>query len=108
MRRKNIKNKSISKSTLKNSKVYIWSAFCLILVTTGIYMTIESSTNGAEIAALQEKQTLLLTRQRELHEQLVQLLSVNKLQEQSQILGFAKVSDLVYITDAAPVAAKLP
>lgn len=109
MRNKRNKINKISfKFNIKNSKVLLWGILCLILTVGCIFMTIETSTSGAEMAALQTKEQQLLARQRDLQEQLVQSLSVQKLQEQSSTLGFARVQNLVYVTDSAPVAAKLP
>lgn len=106
MKRKIIKKDKV-RLNLKSVKVYVLGGICAVLTVLCIYMTIESTTTGAEIASLQNKQAQMLSRQRELQEELVQALSVNKLQEQSSTYGFAKINDLVYVTDAAPVA-KLP
>ncbi len=106
MTRKNT-NKAKVKFNLKSVKVYVLGSICGILAVLCIFLTIESATNGAEVANLQNKENQLLVRQRDLQEQLVETLSVNKLQEQSSELGFTKINNLVYVTDAASVA-KLP
>jgi hypothetical protein len=103
MRRTKIKKQKVS-FDFKNAKGYILGGVCGILAIACIFMTIETATTGAEIANLQTKQTQALVKQRELQEELVQALSVNKLQEQSSTLGFNKIQNLVYVTDTAPVA----
>ncbi len=100
-------NKTKVNFNLRRFKVYVLGAVCGSLTIACIFMTIETSTNGAEIAGLQNKEAQLMARQQDLQENLVQALSVNKLAEQSAQLGFIKATNLVYVTDAAPVA-KLP
>ena len=98
---------------LKGVKVYVLGGVCAFMAVTSIFMTIESTTNGAEIADLQKKEADLLTQQQQLQQTLVETLSVNTLQEQSSVLGFVKVSNLVYVANSENVAdsepvAKLP
>lgn len=102
--RKNIIKKTID---VKGIKMYVLSSVCGILAVGSIFMTIESATGGAEMASLQKKETDLLTKQEELQQSLVEALSVNNLEEQSTSLGFVKVNNLVYVTEA-PSVAKLP
>lgn len=98
---------------LKGLKIYILGGVCGLMAVTSIYMTIESSTNSAEFANLQNTEAQLLVRQQELQQTLVESLSINTLQEQSTELGFSKISNLVYVTNSEFVTnsepvAKLP
>ncbi len=109
MRRKIIK-KTTNKAefNLKNVKFYVLSTICGFMVVASLFMTIESSTNGAEMANLQKKEAELLSQQQELQQKLVESLSVNNLAELSSQHGFVKVSNLVYAQETVSVAAKLP
>ncbi len=107
MRKKDIKKQKFN-FDLKKAKVYVLGTVCGMLAIACIFMTIESATNGSEIASLERREAELIAKQQELQEELVQALSVNRLEAQSSALGFAKVTNLVYVTDSAPVAAKLP
>jgi hypothetical protein len=95
------------KSNIKNLKVYILSGICGVLAVLSIFMTIETSTSGAEIADLQKKEALLTNQQQDIEASLVENLSVNSLQEKSNGMGFAKVSNLVYVSGSIPMA-RLP
>ena len=98
-----------NKLNLKTNKIYFLAVICGVMAVASIFMTITSSTNGAEIASLQKKEVELMNKQQELQQTLVESLSINSLQEQSTGLGFTKVKDLVYVTDSSHgVAAKLP
>lgn len=88
--------------------MYILSSVCGVMVILSLFMTIESSTNGAEMASLQKKETELMSQQQELQQTLVESLSVNNLAEQSSGLGFVKLSNLIYVEEPVSVAAKLP
>ena len=95
---------------MKKIKIYILSAVCGLLAIGSIFLTIGSATSGAQIASLQSEETQALNQQQELQENLVQNLSISSLQEKSSELGFAKVSNLVYVGQAAgavPIA-RLP
>lgn len=106
-------NRNISMFNLKGLKTYILSGVCGLLLLTSIFMTIETSTNGSELAKLQNSEAELLARQQELQQTLVETLSVNTLQEKSLELGFTKIGDLVYVANTLDVketetVAKLP
>lgn len=106
----NINNRKIE---LKNLKTYIMIGLCAVMAVLTIFLTIESSTNGAEFANLQKKELQLLSQQQDLQQSLVESLSVNNLQEKSSGLGYAKISNLIYVSNTASVAnsepvAKLP
>ena len=102
---KNSKNMNISKGiNLKNSKIYVLSCICGVLVILSIFMTIDSATSGNEVANLQKKQTALLVKQQELQESLVEGLSLSSLEERSVEMGFVEVGNLVYVSTSVPVA----
>lgn len=93
-----------SRISIKGIKFYLLSGLCGILAVVSIFMTIESGTNGGEIASLQKQESQLLAQQQELQQQLVQSLSTESLQEKSSELGFVKVGNLVYVTSEPSVA----
>lgn len=92
---------------LKNFKGYILGSVVFFLAVSCIFMAIQSGADGAEIASLQNRQKDLLNRHQELTESIVEAHSINSLSLKSAEMGFVKLSNLVYVTDAAPVA-KLP
>lgn len=108
MRRKIIKTKKERQPlNIKNIRMYILGTVCGLMSVATIFMTIETSTDGAQIAHLQQKETELLAKQQELQQQLVESLSVNNLTQTSTDLGFMKVNNLVYVNEPVSVA-KLP
>ena len=102
-----------NKFEIKNFKNYILIGISAIMAVLTIFLTIESSTNGAEFANLQKIELQLLSQQQDLQQSLVESLSINNLQEKSSGLGYAKISNLIYVSNTASVAnsepvAKLP
>jgi hypothetical protein len=95
---------------VRNFKTYILFAICGLMTIGTVFMTIESATNGAEIASMQKKEADLMDKQQQLQQSLVETLSVNSLQEQSSGLGFTKIGNLVYVAgiEGEQTAARLP
>lgn len=89
---------------MKKLKIYILGGVCGLMAVISIFMTIESATNGAEFAHLQTTEAQLLVRQQEIQQSLVETLSINTLQEQSSVLGFTKIGNLVYVVNEQNVA----
>jgi hypothetical protein len=96
-----------NKFNLKNLKMYVLGGLCGILAILSIFMTIETAASGAEVADLQKKEAQLANQQQDIEENLVENLSVNSLREKSTEMGFAKVSNLIYVSGGVPVA-RLP
>lgn len=92
---------------LKRAKTTIFVVVCGLLAVSSIFMTIEGAASGVEIAKLEKKELQLIDEKRMLEESLVKNLSVGELQEKSTELGFAKPTNLVYISGTESVA-KLP
>ena len=99
MRKKIIITKTKARYNFKQAKMYILTGVCGLMIIASIFITIESSTNGAEFASLQKQEAELLSHQQDLQQTLVESLSVNTLQEQSSSLGFMKLNTLVYVTN---------
>lgn len=91
---------------MKN-KNYILLGICGLLAVFSVIITIGSATSGAQIASLQKKEGELSDQKRDLEGTLVKTLSVTELEAKSSVLGFVKPVNLVYLSEAAPVA-KLP
>src|SRR5690348_15894668 len=104
MRKIKKENKIGSKLSLRGLRVYILTGLCGILAVLSIFMTIESASTGAEISSIQKKEAVLTREQQDLEASLVTNLSVHSLQEKSLELGFAKFSNLVYVSGGIPVA----
>lgn len=107
MTRNKIENKTKVRFNLKGLRVYILCGICGVLAILSIFMTIETSTSGAEVANLEKNEAQLLSQRQDIEEKLVENLSVNSLQEKSSELGFTKINNLVYVSESVPVA-RLP
>lgn len=88
-------------------KKVILIATVVVLAVSSIFLTIETATTGVEIARLEGTESTLLNQKQVLDGSLVKRLSVVQLQEKGVELGYAKPTELIYVTEVAPVA-KLP
>lgn len=92
---------------ITRNKNYILLGICGFLAVLSVVVTIGSATSGAQISNFQKKESVLSDQKRELEGELVKTLSVSQLQVKSSEMGFSKPAELVYLSEAAPVA-KLP
>jgi len=92
---------------MKRSKKYILIGFLGALAVSSILMTVATATSGVEVAKLQKEEATLTDQKRYLENMLVKTLSMNELQEKSGSLGYARPTNLVYVTPPEAVA-KLP
>jgi len=92
------------KINIKNIRNYILLGICGVLAVISIVLTIDVGTSGAQIAELTKKETLLTDEKNSLENQLVKTVSLGQLEVKGSELGFTKPTDIVYVTDAAPVA----
>jgi len=115
MRRKrtyNYKLKSINAQTLKSTKAQILGIkiplFMMpILIIFGIatvYLTIETATSGANLAALSQREAVLIRENDSLASELVKNSSLNGLGEKSEEMGFVKPQVVIYISEKDAVA----
>lgn len=91
---------------MKKFKNYILITVCGILAVISVFLTIETSTSGAEVASLDKIATELTNQKRNLEESLVKGISMSRLEEKSSELGFVKPENMVYISSAPSYAAK--
>ena len=96
--------KNTNKVSLKSVKNYILVTVCGILAVTSVFLTIETTTSGAEIAKLDKTAIELTNQKRNLEESLVKGVSMSQLVEKSAELGFVKPENMVYVSSVAPVA----
>lgn len=92
------------KSRVSTLKIYILGGVCAVLAIVSIFLTIEVATSGVEVANLEKNEASLNEQQRLLEESLVKNLSNSALQSKSEDLGFVKPTNLVYVSEALPVA----
>jgi hypothetical protein len=90
----------------KISKTVLW-AILLICAAITVFFAVEQATRGSEIALLEKEKIVLDNQKRELTDKLVQSSSLNGAEKKAEELGFAKPSNLIYISEKEAVA-KLP
>lgn len=98
---KNLNNKS------KNQKV-VYTIFGVIFIAACVFLTIECATNGAEMNNLISYQDILSKDKKELTARLVELSSLNKIQDKALVYGFSKPQKVVYIQSTDEFASLLP
>lgn len=96
-----IKNKSTNQKGLYTFFGVIFTALC-------VYLAIECVTSGAEMAKLTDSQDKLVREKKELTSRLVQVSSLNLIQEKASVLGFIEPQKVVYIQKSDEFASLLP
>lgn len=94
------------KKNIDIKKILIWS-LGVILVGLTVYVTIESSTSGAELSNMEKIEAKLTQENDDLSNELVGNSSLNTLESKASELGFAKPTKILYIGEEQKVA-KLP
>lgn len=89
---------------IKSLKNYILITVCGLLAVVSVFLTIETSTSGAEVASLDKAAAELSDQNRILEESLVKGISMSQLEEKSTELGYVKPETMIYISNIAPVA----
>ncbi len=97
-------NLNKDKVSVKSFKNYILIVVCGILAVVSVFLTIETSTSGAEVANLDKTKIELTNQKRNLEESLVKGISMSGLEEKSIEMGFVQPENLVYVSSVAPVA----
>ena len=87
---------------MKKFKNYILITVCGILAVVSVFLTIETSTSGAEVANLDKTSVELANQKRNLEESLVKGISMSQLEEKSTEFGFVRPENMVYISSSAP------
>lgn len=104
-RKINTKSGSAKNRSLKR---YMLFTVAGILAASSIFMTVETATSGAEVSQLRQRESQLSMEKRNLEASLVQYFSINKLEEKSTDLGYAKPSSTMYVYESQEAMAKLP
>lgn len=95
------------KNNKKNNKAF-YSVFGVIIIAACVFLAIECATSGAEMANLIEKQEMLEKEKKDLNAKLVDLSSLNVIQEKALSFGFQKPQRVVYIQESEEFASLLP
>jgi len=82
--------------------------FGVIFIALCVYLAIECATSGSEMAKLIDSQDLLVKEKKELTSRLVQVSSLNIIQEKASTLGFNEPQKVVYIQKSDEFASLLP
>ena len=79
----------------------------VIFVIATVFFAIEASTLGAHLAKLENEEVILIKKQQEYSNQLINSSSLSGMGEKAEQLGFSKPSEVIYISEKEAVA-KLP
>ncbi len=104
MRRTYIRNQTQPKKKYLTKYTSCWIVFG-ILVAIQIFCTIQASTMGAELSAIEHTSMALTKGNQELKGQLVSRSSLTDAQEQIETLGYVKPKDVLFVKNNAPVTA---
>lgn len=103
-----VKIKDLEKSKVFGLKItYFIGVILGILVLATVFVTIETSAAGAELAVLEKEEALLNKERVELKSKIVRSTSLSKISEAAKDLDLKKVSKIIYITEEE-IVAKLP
>lgn len=93
-------NKTVKQKTIYTFFGVIFTALC-------VYLAIECATSGSEIAKLIDTQEILVNQKKELTLKLVEVSSLNIIQEKATSLGFSEPQKVVYIQKSDEFASLL-
>ena len=92
----------------KENKKGAFTFFGVIFIALCVYLAIECATSGSEMTKLIDSQDLLVKEKKELTSRLVQVSSLNIIQEKASTLGFNEPQKVVYIQKSDEFASLLP
>ncbi|MFV1917696.1 MAG: hypothetical protein ACC618_04430 [Patescibacteria group bacterium] len=101
--RKVRRNKLTSK---KRKNTFFWVLFSLF-VGASVFLTIYSSTSGARLSQLEEKENVITEEIQDTKREIIDLNSLSSLEIEAEALGFIKPKNLIYIIPDDTVA-KVP
>lgn len=93
---------------IKESRKVPFTFFGVIFIALCVYLAIECATSGSEMAKLIDSQDILVKEKKELTSRLVQISSLNIIQEKASTLGFKEPQKVVYIQKSNEFASLLP
>ena len=99
--------KTVIKNKSTNQKGF-YTFFGVIFTALCVYLAIECVTSGTEMAKLTDSQDRLIREKKELTSKLVQVSSLNLIQEKASTLGFIEPQKVVYIQKSDEFASLLP
>lgn len=90
---------------MKNIKIYtsnnkhvnvVWAVLGAFLVLT-VFLTIQSTTVGSKLSKLEVEERDLIEQNQDLSRELVSTMSLTKIREKSEELGYSAPSDTLYL-----------
>lgn len=87
--------------------IYVFIVAFVILAFSSVAMTIDIATSNLEVSRLEKTEAELLSQSNDFEDSLARVISISSLQDKSGGLGFIKPTNMVYVSQAEPVA-KLP
>lgn len=97
----------IKQNKKNHLKTYLVSSLIALFLGVEVFMTIEASTSGSEIAALEKQEATLIDANRELSQGLIKGSSLSSVEKSAEEMGFAKPQSVIYLGKSSSVA-KLP
>ena len=91
----------------KNRRGY-YSFFGVIFIALCVFLAIECATSGSEMTKLINSQDMLVKEKKELTSRLVEVSSLNTIQERASTLGFNEPQKVIYIQKSNEFASLLP
>jgi|GEM_PF-2977683 len=82
--------------------------FCVMFIALCVFLAIECATSNSEITKLIDSQDLLIKEKKELTLRLVEVSSLNVIQEKASSLGFNEPQKVVYIQKSDEYVGLLP
>jgi hypothetical protein len=104
-RTKKNKTRKFSFSLIVKPLVFV---VCFMLLLSGVFVTIESSTYGSEVAKLYDEESAVTYKNRQLKEDLEKASALSFLSTRAKDYGFIKPESVVYVSENSGVAARLP
>ena len=102
------KLKNIDKSKVFGLQITSFlGAILAVLVLVTVIVTIETSASGAQLAYLENEETMLTQENTELKAKIIQSTSLNKIGEVAKGKDLKKATKIIYITEDETVA-KIP
>jgi cell division protein FtsB len=99
-----IKEKTGLKAKIKIGKKQVVWLLLFIFVSFQVFLTVQTSSSGALLIELEQKQIEFEDENKKLNEELVKHTSLSTTEEKAEELGFVKPQETVFIADEESVS----
>jgi len=91
------KNKNKLKFMLPKKSALIWFMW-MILISLHVYFAVQTSSMGAKIALYEQEAVRIENENKDLSSKLIDTMSLTKLSEKSEEMGFSKIDTTYYLS----------